>query len=70
MHRRLLDVGCEELMERISIKVTPFDVGVDLYYVADPEFYAGFGFSHLIPESDGYFEPVRPLYNARCRASI
>ena len=36
MHQRLLEQGCKELMEPISAKVTPFDLDVDLSYVADP----------------------------------
>lgn len=103
VHKQLLDAGCRELMEPVSARVTPFDVGVDLSYVADPgdgkieilewtgiwqalpgeprlegvnhvafgvsdmavtrEFYAGFGFSHLVLESRGYFEPMRPWYD-------
>jgi catechol 2,3-dioxygenase-like lactoylglutathione lyase family enzyme len=103
VHRQLLEDGCKELMEPISAKVTPFDIDVDLSYVADPgdgkieilewtgiwralpgeprlegvnhvafgvsdmtatrEFYGGFGFSHLVLESDGYFEPMRPWYD-------
>ena len=36
---------------------------------ATREFYSAFGFSHLILESDGYFEPMRPGMTARCRAA-
>src|SRR3984885_1007626 len=36
VHQRLLEQGCKELMEPISAKVTPFDLDVDLSYVADP----------------------------------
>jgi catechol 2,3-dioxygenase-like lactoylglutathione lyase family enzyme len=36
VHQRLLEQGCKELMEPISAKVTPFDIDVDLSYVADP----------------------------------
>ena len=103
VHARLLAGGARELMEPVGAKVTPFDIGVDLSYVADPgdgkieilewtgiwralpgeprlegvnhvafgvadmaatrEFYAAFGFSHLVLESDGYFEPMRPWYD-------
>jgi catechol 2,3-dioxygenase-like lactoylglutathione lyase family enzyme len=103
VHRQLLADGCKELMEPVSAKVTPFDIGVDLSYVADPgdgkieilewtgiwqalpggprlegvnhvafgvadmqatrDFYASFGFSHLVLESDGFFEPMRPWYD-------
>lgn len=30
---------------------------------ATQEFYAAFGFTHLVLESDGYFEPMRPWYD-------
>ena len=103
VHKQLLASGCTELMEANSVKVPPFDIGVDLSYVADPgdgkvevlewtgiwqalpgeprvegvnhvafgvsdmtatrEFYSAFGFSHLILESHGYFEPMRPWYD-------
>ncbi|MHB1986442.1 MAG: VOC family protein [Acidimicrobiales bacterium] len=104
MHKELVDrFGCSSLMEPVSAVVTPFDVAVDLAYVADPgggkievlewtglwsalpgpprlegvnhvafgvedmartrEFYEHLGFTHLILESDGYFEPMRPWYS-------
>jgi catechol 2,3-dioxygenase-like lactoylglutathione lyase family enzyme len=103
VHAALLSEGAKELMEPVSATVPPFDIGVDLSYVADPgdgkieilewtgiwqplpgeprlegvnhvafgvadmtatrEFYAAFGFSHLVLESDGYFEPMRPWYD-------
>ena len=103
VHEQLVHArGCTELMAPVSAKVTPFDVDVDLSYVADPEggkveilewrglwrslpgeprlegvnhvafgvtdmtvtreFYGSLGFSHLVLESDGYFEPMRPWY--------
>jgi catechol 2,3-dioxygenase-like lactoylglutathione lyase family enzyme len=103
VHRRLIEAhGCVELMKPVVAKVTPFDLDVDLSYVADPEggkveilewkglwralpgdprlegvnhvafgvadmsatreFYARLGFTHLVLESDGYFEPMRPWY--------
>jgi catechol 2,3-dioxygenase-like lactoylglutathione lyase family enzyme len=36
VHGQLLDQGCQELMEPVSAKVPPFDLGVELSYVADP----------------------------------
>jgi catechol 2,3-dioxygenase-like lactoylglutathione lyase family enzyme len=105
VHKQLLAMGCTELMEPNTQQVPPFDIDVDLSYVADPgdgkievlewkgiwqalpgeprvegvnhvafgvsdmtatrEFYADFGFSqdHLVLESDGYFEPMRPWYD-------
>ena len=103
VHATLLSEGAKELMEPVSATVPPFDIGVDLSYVADPgdgkieilewtgiwqalpgeprlegvnhvafgvadmtatrEFYAAFGFSHLVLESNGYFEPMRPWYD-------
>lgn len=103
VHKELVEVrGCESLMEPVSAIVTPFDVSVDLAYVADPgggkleilewtglwralpgeprlegvnhvafgvtdmqatrDFYGRLGFSHLVLESDGFFEPMRPWY--------
>ena len=103
VHEQLVHArGCAELMAPVSAKVTPFDVDVDLSYVADPEggkveilewrglwrslpgeprleggnhvafgvtdmtvtreFYGSLGFAHLVLESDGYFEPMRPWY--------
>ena len=104
VHKELVEAhGCTELMGPVSASVTPFDVSVDLSYVADPgggkieilewtglwkalpgeprlegvnhvafgvedmaatrEFYARFGFSHLVFETNGYFEPMRPWFS-------
>jgi catechol 2,3-dioxygenase-like lactoylglutathione lyase family enzyme len=103
VHKQLLAAGCTELMEATRQQVPPFDIDVDLSYVADPgdgkievlewkgiwsalpgeprvegvnhvafgvsdmaatrEFYAAFGFSHLVLESRGYFEPMRAWYD-------
>lgn len=103
VHKELVEMwGCTQLMEPVSAQLTPYELAVDLSYVADPgggkieilewtglwralpgepriegvnhvafgvsdmqatrEFYAGFGFSELLFESDGYFEPMRPWY--------
>lgn len=102
VHEQLVRAGCTELMEPVSARVTPFDVAVDLSYVADSEggkveilewtgiwqalpgeprvegvnhvafgvsdmtatreFYGSLGFAHLVLESDGFFEPMRPWY--------
>lgn len=97
--------GCVSLMDPLQTSVTPFDVSVELGYVADPdagkieilewtglwrsppaaprlegvnhvafgvrdmattrEFYRRLGFEHVVLESDGYFEPMRPWYQGR-----
>ncbi len=102
VHEELVASGCRELMEPVSAVLAPFDVAVDLSYVADleggkveliewtglwqalpgeprlegvnhvafgvrdmqttREFYAGLGFTELVFESDGFFEPMRPWY--------
>jgi len=103
VHAHLVkELSCVSLMEPINALVSPYDLGVELSYVADPgggkiellewtglwkalpgpprlegvnhvafgvsdmektrDFYALFGFNHLILESDSYFEPMRPWY--------
>lgn len=103
VHEELVQrFGCRSLMDPVSTTVTPFDVALDLAYVADPNggkiellewtgiwgglpaearlegvnhvafgvqnmartrvFYEQLGFTQLVLESDGYFEPMRPWY--------